>query len=202
MDEEKTIDEIKEIEPVAFDEVVKEEPAKSPGLRGVGDLDPADMDMIHKHLDNFLAKIAGEAPIDDNVRDSTEYWLDRIAEITGGVSGITKITKIWENADISAVMSTTIVPIDISGYDFVIVQYEAFVGSPTYNICTIIPVGYKGILTWTSQYGVRSRDVYCDNTAQITFYNGASAEWSAITSGLSTDTSACVPTKVYGVKLT
>lgn len=94
MDEEKTIDEaveeqadeMKEFEPVAFDEVIKEEPAKetAPVLRALGDPDPADMNMIHKHLDNFLAKIAGETPIDENVRDSTEYWLNRIAEAGGG----------------------------------------------------------------------------------------------------------------------
>lgn len=95
IDEEKTVDEaveemtgeMKEFEPVAFDEVIKEtEPERkdAPILRALGDPDPADMNMIHKHVDNFLAKIAGETPIDENVRDSTEYWLKRIAE-AGGV---------------------------------------------------------------------------------------------------------------------
>lgn len=94
MDEEKTIDEaveeqadeMKEFEPVAFDEVIKDEPVKesAPVLRALGDPEPADMNMIHKHVDNFLAKIAGETPIDENVRDSTEYWLKRLAEGNGG----------------------------------------------------------------------------------------------------------------------
>lgn len=44
----------------------------------------ANEEMIHKHLDNFLAKIAGETPVDDEVRDSTEYWLNQIAEQGGG----------------------------------------------------------------------------------------------------------------------
>lgn len=93
IDEEKTVDEaveemtgeMKEFEPVAFDEAVKEtEPERkdAPILRDAPD--PADMNMIHKHVDNFLAKIAGETPIDENVRDSTEYWLKRIAEAGGG----------------------------------------------------------------------------------------------------------------------
>ena len=93
IDEEKTVDEaveemigeMKEFEPVAFDEAVKEtEPERkdAPILRDAPD--PADMNMIHKHVDNFLAKIAGETPIDENVRDSTEYWLNRIAEAGGG----------------------------------------------------------------------------------------------------------------------
>ena len=93
IDEEKTVDEaveemtgeMKEFEPVAFDEAVKEtEPERkdAPILRDAPD--PADMNMIHKHVDNFLAKIAGETPIDENVRDSTEYWLKRIAENGGG----------------------------------------------------------------------------------------------------------------------
>ena len=62
----------------------------APLIRALGDPDPADMTMIHKHLDNFLAKIAGETPIDENVRDSTEYWLNRIAE-SGGGGGETKL---------------------------------------------------------------------------------------------------------------
>ena len=103
MDEEKTIDEaveeqavdevveqadeMKEFEPVAFDEVIKEtEPERkdAPVLRALGDPDPADMNMIHKHLDNFLAMLCGETPIDDNVRTSTEYWLKRLADGNGG----------------------------------------------------------------------------------------------------------------------
>ena len=45
----------------------------------------ANENMIHKHLDNFLAKIAGETPIDDNPRNSTEFWLNEIAEnLPGG----------------------------------------------------------------------------------------------------------------------
>ena len=41
--------------------------------------------MIQKHEDNFLAKIAGETPIDDNPRNSTEFWLNEIAEnLPGG----------------------------------------------------------------------------------------------------------------------
>lgn len=40
----------------------------------------ANEDMIQTHVDNFLAKIAGETPIDDNPRNSTEFWLNEIAE--------------------------------------------------------------------------------------------------------------------------
>ena len=56
----------------------------APLIRALGDPEPADMTMIHKHLDNFLAKIAGETPIDENVRTSTEYWLKRLADGLGG----------------------------------------------------------------------------------------------------------------------
>lgn len=44
----------------------------------------ANEEMIQKHLDNFLAKIAGETPVDDEPRDSTEFWLNEIAEQGGG----------------------------------------------------------------------------------------------------------------------
>lgn len=44
----------------------------------------ANEEMIQKHLDNFLAKIAGETPVDEEPRDSTEFWLNEIAEQGGG----------------------------------------------------------------------------------------------------------------------
>lgn len=45
----------------------------------------ANEEMIQTHVDNFLAKIAGETPIDDNPRNSTEFWLNEIAEnLPGG----------------------------------------------------------------------------------------------------------------------
>lgn len=48
----------------------------------------ANEEMIQKHLDNFLAKIAGETPVDDEPRDSTEFWLNEIAEQGGGGSEV------------------------------------------------------------------------------------------------------------------
>lgn len=46
---------------------------------------PQTPTMIHEHIDNFLAKIVGETPIDDNPRDSTEYWLNEIADRIDGI---------------------------------------------------------------------------------------------------------------------
>ena len=40
----------------------------------------ANEDMIQRHEDNFLAKIAGETPVDTNVRNSKEFWLNEIGE--------------------------------------------------------------------------------------------------------------------------
>lgn len=46
---------------------------------------PQTPTMIHKHIDNFLAKIVGETPVDDKPRNSTEFWLNEIAEnLPGG----------------------------------------------------------------------------------------------------------------------
>lgn len=97
---EATIDKI-ETEPETKDDVreafeinKEDEPREALGaplIRALGDPPPADPNMIQKHLDNFLAKIAGETPIDENVRDSTEYWLKRIAESGGGGGGETKL---------------------------------------------------------------------------------------------------------------
>ena len=95
-EEEKNIEELTEtiIEPETEDdvreafEINKEDgPRESLGaplIKAAGDPEPADMTMIHKHLDNFLAMIAGETPVDSNVRNSTEYWLNRIADVISG----------------------------------------------------------------------------------------------------------------------
>ena len=46
---------------------------------------PQTPTMIHEHIDNFLAKIVGETPVDDKPRNSTEFWLNEIAEnLPGG----------------------------------------------------------------------------------------------------------------------
>ena len=48
----------------------------------------ANEEMIQKHLDNFLAKIAGETPVDDTVRNSLEFWLNQIAEAYTGIQAV------------------------------------------------------------------------------------------------------------------
>ena len=40
---------------------------------------PIEENKIQKHVDNFLASIANETPLDDEVHSSTEYWLAQIA---------------------------------------------------------------------------------------------------------------------------
>ena len=44
----------------------------------------ANENMRQSHVDNVLAKIAGETPIDDKPRTSTEFWLNESAENGGG----------------------------------------------------------------------------------------------------------------------
>lgn len=51
----------------------------------------ANEEMIQKHEDNFLAKIAGETPQDEEIRNSTEFWLNEIAKNAGGGGGDEKI---------------------------------------------------------------------------------------------------------------
>lgn len=85
--QEETQDEVKEVreeipEDVRLD---PDEIRERPVLRDGGLRDAADPNMIQTHLDNFLAKIAGETPADDNVRNSHEYWLDRIADRVDGI---------------------------------------------------------------------------------------------------------------------
>lgn len=77
------------VEEIPVDEVKTEEKtlldiAEEPAIKLAPAVPGAPNNMIQKHVDNFLAKIAGETPVDDEVRDSTEYWLNKIAEAGGG----------------------------------------------------------------------------------------------------------------------
>ena len=54
----------------------------------------ANEDMIQRHEDNFLAKIAGETPVDTHVRNSKEFWLDQI----GGVAAEWEAGKSTDDA--------------------------------------------------------------------------------------------------------
>ena len=77
-------EEVKEVQELT--EVPEE--VKAPVLRGGGLRGAADPDMIQTHIDNFLAMLCGETPVDSNVRTSAEYWLKRLA--TGEGAGSTK----------------------------------------------------------------------------------------------------------------
>ena len=208
MDEEKTIDEaveeqadeMKEFEPVAFDEVIKEtEPERkdAPILRDAPE--PADMNMIHKHVDNFLAKIAGETPIDENVRDSTEYWLDRIGAI-GGVSNIMKMTKLWENDSPNSSFAAGKVSIDLSGYDFVYISYRASVGSSLYSstMAEIDEHDHDMCCTASTLLARRNATVLSDG---IIFSGGFYVEYATITSGVTQSNQYILPIAIYGIKI-
>lgn len=79
VEEVQDLTEIEKVEDLAAapEEVKEASPAfRSGGLRGI-----STPTMIHTHLDNFLAKIAGEIPVDANIRNSLEYWLNEIANV-------------------------------------------------------------------------------------------------------------------------
>lgn len=78
----------KVIEPIPDDIRPVEELKKDGGLRGI-----QTPTMIHEHVDNFLAKIAGETPVDDAPRNSKEYWLNEIADWSAGKSTDDASTK-------------------------------------------------------------------------------------------------------------
>lgn len=92
-EEVKDLEQVEEVQDlVEAPEEIKEvkeavEEVKAPVLRG-GLRGAADPNMIQKHIDNFLAMLCGETPVDSNVRTSAEYWLKRLA--TGEGAGSTK----------------------------------------------------------------------------------------------------------------
>lgn len=64
----------------------------------------ANEEMIQKHLDNFLAKIAGETPVDDEVRNSTEFWLNAIAVAFAGLPAVTANPSGEATADLTKLL--------------------------------------------------------------------------------------------------
>lgn len=83
----------------------------------------ANEEMIHKHLDNFLAKIAGETPVDDEVRDSTEYWLNQIAEQGGGSEVVANPTLAGTEAALTG--------LEVDGTKYKVNQPIAVEGNPS-----------------------------------------------------------------------
>ena len=70
---------IEEVKEPVVDDVKEIVPEVKAPLRGI-----STPSMIHTHLDNFLAKLCGETPVDDDVRNSMEYWINELAEGNGG----------------------------------------------------------------------------------------------------------------------
>lgn len=83
----------------------------------------ASEEMIQKHLDNFLAKIAGETPVDDEVRDSTEYWLNQIAEQGGGSEVVANPTLAGTEAALTG--------LEVDGTKYKVNQPIAVEGNPS-----------------------------------------------------------------------
>ena len=83
----------------------------------------ANEEMIQKHLDNFLAKIAGETPVDETVQDSTEYWLNQIAEQGGGTEVVANPTLAGTEAALTG--------LEVDGTKYKVNQPIAVEGNPS-----------------------------------------------------------------------
>ena len=102
----------------------------------------ANEEMIQKHLDNFLAKIAGETPVDDTVRNSLEFWLNQIAEAYTGIqavvanpagAGSADLTKLQVGSTVYDIPQGTEVEANPSGTGSIDLT-KLMVGSTIYNI--------------------------------------------------------------------
>ena len=82
----------------------------------------ANEEMIQKHLDNFLAKIAGETPVDETVQDSTEYWLNQIAEQGGGTEVVANPTLAGTEAALTG--------LEVDGTKYKVNQPTTIEGNP------------------------------------------------------------------------
>ena len=171
----------------------------APLIKAAGDPEPADMTMIHKHVDNFLAKIAGETPIDENVRDSTEYWLNRIAEAGGGASvGVyPRIKKLWTNPAPTASFDPQNVEIDLSKYShiMVIAKFTASIASYTQSP-VFCGVSEQGRISGYGQSLIAFRS-FTSATTGITFTASTTLPYTDFVAV--TDNTYIIPVEIYGI---
>lgn len=117
--------------------------------------------MIQKHLDNFLAALCGETPVDSNVRTSTEYWLKRLADGEGGSTK--KIychpikfersgEDVWYACGYMIILSASSDPITLEAFKDLLnspgfwgVVYNGFIGNSTGGDYTSITSYLEGI---------------------------------------------------------
>ena len=164
-------------------------------LRGV-----PDPTMIQKHLDNFLAMICGATPVDSNVRNSTEYWLDQIAKAFGVPATLPHVEKIWENPDPTASFSQQNVDVDLSPFTsyIVICRYSNSAASAPVPACISL-VSEGGNITANGSTAIVYRS-YSVIATGLNFSAARERLYSDITTEADNNT-RLIPIRIYGIKL-
>lgn len=166
------------------------------GLRGVG-----HPEMIQKHLDNFLAAIAGETPVDTNVRTSTEFWLKMIADIFAGsvASGnIWKVNLLWTNDSPTATMGEVTIPLDLSGYDLVmVIARYSNTGTSALQPPVFCALGDTASVNGVATTSVSYR-TFTPTATGITFSIGRRCTYGETSA--TTASGAMIPYQIFGIK--
>jgi len=122
---------------------------------------------------------------------------DAIVEVNAKTSGLTRMTKLWENPSPTASFSEQTVALDLSDYDAVIVSAGYDNSSSHRNInCFTSFVGSSGTIDMTN-YGASARQRTFDVATTgirftATYFNGSSS---------SIDNTTCIPLAIYGIKI-
>lgn len=114
-------------------------------------------------------------------------WIQLMsADGTDNLFPVGKIDLLWTNSAPTSSFSAQTIPLDLSGYDLILITSENSVSFAENN------VGSKRQITYSSTSGqIRHRD-FTVATTGITFDAGYG--------GSSTDNSNCRPYKIYGIK--
>ena len=130
----------------------------------------ANEEMIQKHLDNFLAKIAGETPVDDTIQNSTEFWINKIAE-QGGGGGETKkyyVHSIAATSSAESNLNVSIVVITSDNTQFTIASLGSYLNTNHYNLVTkAYPVFSARVISKTNGFAIADGGIYSPSGTAI-----------------------------------
>lgn len=170
-------------------------------LRDGGLRDAGHPEMIQTHMDNFLAKIAGETPVDDKPWSSTEFWLNEIANKFGngdGIGSIWRVKEVWSNPEPDSNFDAQTILIDLSEYDalYVIAKVGASASSGIVAASPIKITERANVMGMSSAYLA-----YRTFTTASTGIGVSTAI--RVNHGESTTTqttAAIIPVRIYGIK--
>ena len=152
---------------------------------------PDQSDVYHSFVDTSDA----DAAASDILMNKTAYVNGVKLVGTGSGGGGMTMDKLWTNSDPSQSFSSQTIPLDLTDYEFVIIQFKALNTSGSSTV-TVGIIGEEIVLN--SAMGRCRYRVTEISTSGVNFLGGY--QYSTYGGTATANDSACVPVYVFGVK--